>query len=260
MKILKALYENPQGLGHNELRFDQNIHDKTLRLWIPKLKREGLVNIEKRTVVVRGGKQNLHLITKKGFDFYERFGTPREVWKDFEKFDSFPDDKKIEILSRMFKIVFERSRNFFIHGETGLFIKLRNSIEDSVRAVLNGTEILQYANAPKEAQMRTPNEYLDLVLRLEPLLYRFIVNDAHVAWDLGHYLNRHHRFFLQKLTFHTEEEIKRRNEEWLDKHNGYNISRVNQEIEERKEFYRQKFPDLLRFIPNDYGNWYGDTH
>jgi DNA-binding PadR family transcriptional regulator len=67
-RILRELYTNQGGLGHNELR--EVIHEKSLRRWLPELEKEKLIEVAR--VRVRGGRKHLHKLTAKGVEYVQR--------------------------------------------------------------------------------------------------------------------------------------------------------------------------------------------
>ena len=67
-RILRELYKKREGLGHNDLR--QIIHEKSLRRWLPELKKENLIEIKK--VKVKGGRKHVHKLTLDGIAYVQR--------------------------------------------------------------------------------------------------------------------------------------------------------------------------------------------
>ena len=83
-------------------------------------------------------------------------------------------------------------------------------------------------------------KYLFPIFTRESYPLGFIVEDANVAWDKGHYLNAHHRYVLEKLGLHSKEDIEKRNVEWLKKHEKYDLEVVKGELRDRlNELYIQ---------------------
>jgi hypothetical protein len=239
--ILLALYNNRQGLGHNELR-NEGINPSNLHKWLspknPQLVHEGLVRIEKTKV--KGGMKKLHFLTQKGIDYMNRHVTGSQYLKRFFKvYDAATPSEKLQGLEKiyqdLFKLAYDQlineNRSEFLRGLNDVqvlaIIDLLNEAWISKKDVLsehikNREEILKRIGETETVldRFEFSGEYVFQYVRRRQYPLEFIIEDGKAAWNNGHYLNRHHRYVLEKLGLHSKEEIKEKNSAWLAKHDG----------------------------------------
>jgi len=258
-KILRLLYENREGLGHNEMKAD--VGEKTLRKWIPELKRKKFIKID--DVKGLGGTKHVHVLTLKGIEYVERNVVSEKFLKRFlELYDAYSEEERLKILSQIFRDMFE---SFVWYGSLDNVKRFHNAIESEVKDFLNNNlfdlkkkEMVKLFKSKDMEQRGFGGSYHAPFYGIRDMRVGFILKDLKIAWELGHYLNRHHVYLSTKLGLSPSKEIKDRNEKWLQQHKLSRDEDVKEEIRERIELFKQQFPEWIKFIPSDYGNFIKD--
>jgi len=252
------LSKNPNGLGYNELKL--KIYEKSLRKWLPVLLNEGLIRVEK--IRVKGGEKKLHIITGKGIEYLKKSRIMYHLEKFIEDFDKLSKVDRVKAFSKIFRDMFE---SFVWYGSLDNVKRFHNAIENEVKNFLNSDlfdlkkkEMVKLFKSKDMEQRGFGGLYHDPFYGVRIMRVGFILKDLKIAWELGHYLNRHHVYLSTRLDVFPQKEIKDRNEKWLQQHKLSRDDDVKEEIQERIELFKQQFPKWTRFIPLDYGNFIED--
>ena len=247
-QILYCLYKNRQGLGFNEMVQTCEIHGRYVKVFVHtqrgKLVKDGYVKIEK--VKVQGGIKELRKLTEKGVEYVEKniVGVESAVRNVLRLANALTEKERFQVLGEMFKDMFEYASSLFVSGKRSdimrvLFDVLNMTIMDD----LNKEWLTKKDDMVKRKTFS--GKYVFPNFKRESYPLDFIKRDADLALDVGHYLNTHHRYVLEKLDLYSKQDIEKKNVEWLEKHKKYDPDVVKSELKDRMENW-EKYVESLR--------------
>lgn len=255
IRILYLLSQHREGLCHNDFRRN-GIDPTTVKKYESKLTKV-LVRIRKERG--RGGTKNVYVLTLEGEKCVEMIRYLEEIDKNLKRFFKLSkEDERLRVFSKIIGDLYRIYVKAFhsrgdVEGYRRFFDALTKSMKDIRNERLFGSETKKAILEGKRLGM----EYYDphFVLRVLPI--GFIILDAKLAFEMGHYLNRHHVYVLTKFDLQKEKELKKKNEEWLKVNGSLDSDKIKNEIEIRKKEIRKKMPQFK--IPEDYGEFLGDV-
>lgn len=252
-QIKKGIKPKKRGLGYNELKL--KVYEKSLRKWLPLLLKENLIRIEK--IPVRGGQKKLHIITDKGREYVKRRRIVYQLERMIEEFDKLSRFDKLKAISKIVRDVYEV---FVWHGSLDDVRNFHEAIENEVKDFLNNDlfdlkkkEMVALFKFKDMEQRGFGGWYHDPSYGTRVMRVGFILKDSKIAWELGHYLNSHHVYLLTKLGIIPLTKIENRNKKWLQEHELSRYDDIRQEMVQRIELFKGRFPEFINFVPSDYG-------
>jgi hypothetical protein len=227
LRILKILYENREKeIGVNDFRFPYELNPNTIKRGTVKASRCEFIRIEMR------GLKKCHFITEKGIKFYDRHVASESFLKRFlELYDAYTNEEKLKVLGQIFKDMYTSSFDSSPTNLRAMFDSLCMSVMDDINKewITKKDEILKHDEISGTYQFLGQFS----VFTLPPYPLAFIVCDAKLAWEEGYYLSTHHRYVLEKLDYHSKEEIDDKNKEWIEKHGQLNNEFLLEQLYER---------------------------
>jgi hypothetical protein len=250
-QILYALYkQKPRvGYGFNELRDAcGGLHGRYIDIFTNpkkgKLVKDGFIVIKK--VMGKGGIKELRMITEKGVEYVQKniVGVETAVRNVLRLTQALTEKERFDALGQVFKDMYEYASSLFMAGKRlnmmdVLFDALNMAIMDDV----NASWLIKKDDMVKRSVFSGNYVFPDFTRKSYPL--DFIKRDADLALDVGHYLNTHHRYVLEKLGSYSKEDIEKKNVEWLEKHKKYDPEVVKSELKDRMENW-EKYVESLR--------------
>jgi DNA-binding MarR family transcriptional regulator len=216
-------------LSHNDLR--KWLDPKTFKKRKGRLLANGL--IKKRLEKSRGGTKHIYFLTPKGKEELQRIVSLDEIGRNYRKmFKPCTEDEKLDALSNLLTILFE---SFLLKSDfEKSFPRLLDAIELPFKDTINRWGLFH--------KNRFERYYYDPQLHVEQMPARFIIEDARLAFQLSHFLNRHHIYVLTRLDHKRETELAERNAAWLSNHKHEDMEK---ESNVRIEHFSHRFPHLI---------------
>lgn len=249
-QIIDALYKQKprKGYGFNELVQICGIHGRYVKVFTDpkkgKLVKDGLIRIE--MVMGKGGEKELRKLTEKGVEYHEKYikGVETAVKNVLKLAQSLTEKERVEAASLMFKDMYGYASSLLLSGERlDMMAVLFDALNMAIMDDINGAWLSKKDDMLKRNTFG--GEYFFPIFKREDYPLDFIKRDADLALDVGHYLNTHHRYVLEKLGSYSKEDIEKKNAEWLEKHKKYDRKVVRSELKERVENW-EKYVESLR--------------